>query len=223
MSFYVENTSKEFVLVPPGSHLARCYRIIDLGTQTSSYEGETKIQRKVMLGWEIHGEADDGTPLLTEKGEPMAIFKNYTLSWSENANLRKDLQSWRGKPWTDQEANRFDLKNVLGAWCMLNVIHKPGMNNKIYANVAGVAPVPSILKQRGMPEGINELQLFRLAEPDWALFETFSKGLKAKIEGSPEYRALMKGGNAPAPAQGGQAPAGSTGSGFDDMDDDIPF
>lgn len=218
MSFYVENNSKEFVLVPPGSHLARCYRIIDLGTQESEYMGEKKFLRKIMLGWEIHGEAEDGTPLLTDKGEPMAIFKNYTMSWGENANLRKDLQSWRGKPWTDQEANRFDLKNVLGAWCMLNVIHRPGQNNKIYANVAGISPVPSIIKQRGLPEGINELQLFRLAEPDWELFETFSKGLKEKIEKSPEFRALNNPGASQAPVK-----KSSTGTGFDDMDDDIPF
>lgn len=220
MSFYVENSNKEFVLVPPGNHLARCYRIIDLGTQQSEYMGETKLLRKVMLGWEIHGEAEDGTPLLTERGEPMAIFKNYTLSWGENANLRKDLQLWRGKPWTDAEANRFDLKNVLGAWCMLTVIHRPGQNQKIYANVGGISPVPGIIRQRGLPEGINELQMFRLADPDWALFETFSKGLKAKIESSPEYRAL----NRPQDEETREEkPKAKTGSGFDNMDDDIPF
>lgn len=219
MSFYVENSSKEFVLVPPGSHLARCYRIIDLGTQQSEYMGETKFLRKIMLGWEIHGEADDGTPLMTERGQPMAIFKNYTRSWGENANLRKDLQSWRGKPWTDAEAKRFYLKNVLGAWCMLNVIHRQGQNNQIYANVAGIAPVPGIIKQRGMPEGINELQMFHLDEPDWALFETFSKGLKAKIEASPEYRAL----NSKQEEEIAPKPQAKTGNGFEDTDDDIPF
>ena len=143
------------------------------------------------------------------------MFKNYTLSWSENANLRKDLQGWRGTPWTDAEANRFDLKNILGQWCMLNVIHAEGKNNKIYANVAGITPVPGIIKKAGLPQGVNALQMFRLAEPDWELYETFSKGLKAKIEASPEFKALK---NRAAP----QA-AAKPSSGFDDMDDDIPF
>jgi hypothetical protein len=221
MSFFVESGGKEFKLTPAGTHLARCYRIIDLGTQQSEYMGQMKFLRKVMLGWEIHGEEEDGTPLTTDDGAPLAIFKNYTLSWSENANLRKDLQGWRGQPWTDAEANRFDLKNILGQWCMLNVIHRPGENGKTYANVAGIAPVPAMIKKAGLPEGMNELQVFRLAEPDWEMFETFSKGLKTKIEASPEFKALT-GRKAPPAKQVApekQAPA----SGFDDMDDDVPF
>ena len=220
MSFIVEASggSREFKTVPAGTHLARLYRIVDLGTQTSQFDGgEVKVQRKVMFGWEIHGEADDGTPLLTDEGKPMAVFKNYTLSWNEAATLRKDLQGWRGTPWTDKEAARFDLKNVLGQWCMLNIIHKPGnKDGKIFANVASISSVPGFLKKQGLPEGHNELQLFRLGDPDWELFETFSKGLKAKIESSPEYKAL--------------ANTGSSGNGKkslasmdNDLDNDIPF
>jgi len=203
----------------PGTHLARCYRIVDIGTQPTEWKGQQKYLRKVMLGWEIHGEEDNGAPLLTEEGEPLAMFKNYTLSWSENANLRKDLQAWRGVPWSDDEANRFDLKNVLGQWCLLNVIHAAGNNGKTYANVAGIAPVPSMIRKAGLPKGVNALQLFRLAEPDWELFEKFSKGLKAKIEASPEFRALKSRPSASAPQD---APS-QGGSGFDDMDDDAPF
>ena len=218
MSFYVENNGgKEFKMVPPGTHLARCYRIIDVGTQATEWQGQQKFLRKVMLGWEIHGEDESGAPLLTDEGEPLAMFKNYTLSWAENANLRKDLQAWRGTPWTDAEANRFDLKNILGQWCMINVIHADGKNGKMYANVAGITPVPGLIKKAGLPNGVNALQMFRLADPDWEMFETFSKGLKAKIEASPEFKALK---NRQAPQQ---APAGTTGSGFDDIDDDLPF
>lgn len=209
MSFVVEASgSREFKIVPAGTHLARLYRIIDLGTQTTNFQGETKMQRKVMFAWEIHGEDDSGEPMVTEDGKPMAIFKNYTLSWNEAATLRKDLQAWRGTPWTDKEAARFDLKNVLGQWCMLNIIHRPGQSDgKLFANVAGISPVPGFVKKQGLPEYYNEPQLFRLGEPDWELFETFSKGLKAKIESSPEYRAAKK-------------PLTQTPN---DLDSDIPF
>lgn len=218
-NFIVEggSSSSNFIPVPPGSHVARCYRIVDLGTQTTEYLGQIKHLRKVMFGWELHGEDNEGKPLVTEKGEPMAIFKNYTLSLNEKANLRLDLQSWRGKPFTDAEANRFDISVVLGQWCMLNVIHRPGKDDKIFANVAGVSPIPSIVKQHGLPKPINELQMFRLAEPDMEMFETFSKGLKAKIEASPEWRALS---SSKAPKKDAEAPSKG---GFDDMDDDIPF
>jgi hypothetical protein len=213
MSFMVESDNKQFKLVPAGSHLARCYRIIDMGTQESEWNGEKKFQRKVMIGWEMHGEDDAGDPLKTDEGKPLAIFKNYTLSWAENSNLRKDLQSWRGSPWSDAEASRFDLQSILDKWCMVNIIHAPGKNNKIYANVDGISPVPPIIRKNGFPDPINETQIFRLADPDWNVYETLSKNTKAKIEASPEFRALKK---KPSEPQTG-------GSGFDDMADDIPF
>ena len=196
MSIVVTASSggREFKIVPSGTHLARLYRIVDLGTQESQFQGgEVKIQRKVMFAWEIHGEDDTGEPLVTEDGKPMAIFKNYTLSWNEAATLRKDLQAWRGVPWTDAEAKRFELKNVLGQWCMLNVVHRPGQSDgKLFANVAGISPVPGFLKKQGLPQGHNPLQIFSLGDPDWEMFETFSKGLKTKIEASPEFRAAKK-------------------------------
>ena len=47
MSFIVEsNQERTFKNVPVGSHLGRCYRIIDLGSQKSEYMGEVKVQRK---------------------------------------------------------------------------------------------------------------------------------------------------------------------------------
>lgn len=59
--------------------------------------------------------------------------------------------------------------------------------------------------------------MFRLAEPDMVMFETFSKGLKGKIESSPEWKGMM---SSKAPSSQPQAPSKG---GFDDMDDDIPF
>jgi hypothetical protein len=209
MSFFVEsNQERTFKNVPAGSHLARCYRIIDLGSQKTEYMGESKVQRKIMIGWELFGDDDNGQPLVTDDGKPMAIFKNYTLSWSENATLRKDLQSWRNKPWTDAEAKRFDLKSILNGYCMLNVIHRE-VNGKTYANVATISPVPSLIKQAGLPKPINANQLFTIAEPDMVLFETFGKGLKEKIMNSPEW--TMYAGRAPKT------------SAVDDMLDDLPF
>jgi hypothetical protein len=208
MSFYVEsNQSKTFKIVPAGSHLARCYRIVDLGSQKTEYMGETKVQRKIMVGWELFGEDDTGMPLVTDDGRPMGIFKNYTLSWSENATLRKDLQSWRNKPWTDAEARRFDLKTILNNYCMLNVIHRE-VGGNVYANVATISPVPTLIKQAGLPKPVNQNQLFTLAEPDMELFETFGKGLKEKIMNSPEWTMYT-----------GKAKP----SVVDDMADDLPF
>ena len=217
MSFYVEDKGGNFERCPSGMHLARCYRIVDLGTQKSEYMGQVKYLHKIMLGWEIHGMNDDGSPIKMQDGRPFGIFKNYTLSWSEKANLRLDLQSWRGKPFTQEEMRKFDLKNVLGAWCMLNIIERPGKSDgKMYTNVDGVTPVPAMIKQNGLPTAVNKNELFKIDEPDMEMFNGFSDNLKAKISSSPEWQ--KKQGNTPAPAPQ-SAPAKPA---FDE-DDDIPF
>jgi hypothetical protein len=213
-SFIVEDKGGSFESTPPGMHLARCYRIIDLGTQKSEYMGISKALHKIMLGWEIHGTDEYNVPLKMKDGRPFSVFKNYTFSWSEKANLRIDLQSWRGKAFSQEEMRRFDLKNVLGAWCMLNVIEKLGTDNKMYVNIENVAPVPPMIKNAGFPMGVNPNEMFTLSEPDMTMFQSFRDNLKKKIMASPEWNKLQ--GKTPTPQAASEAPA------FEE-DDDIPF
>jgi hypothetical protein len=98
---------------------------------------------------------------------------------------------------------------------MLNVIERAGQNGNTYANVDGVTPVPSIIKQSGLPQAVNKNELFNLQDPDMALFEAFSDNLKTKITSSPEWEKLQ--GKSPEPAKAHQ---GSPAVG---EDDDIPF
>lgn len=208
----------EFTPVPSGMHLARCYRIVDLGTQESTYQGTTKNLRKLMMQFEVHGEDNDGKPILTAKGDPMSISKNYTLSLAEKATLRIDLQTWRGREFTADELRGFELKNVLGVWAMVSVIKAMGNNGKEYTNIAAVMSVPPAIKKAGIPEGHNDLKLFSIEEPDMTLFDSFSNGLKEKIKKSPEWQSRQAVGY-----QIEQNASAKSGSGFDDMDDDLPF
>ncbi len=204
----------EFTPVPQGMHLARCYRVVDLGTQESTYLGKTKHLQKVMLQFEVHGEDEDGKPIVTSKNEPMSISKNFTLSLGEMATLRKDLQTWRGKEFTADELRGFELKNVLGAWAMLSVIRAMGANGKEYTNIAGIMSVPAAIKKAGLPSGHNECKLFSIDEPDMELFDSFSNGLREKIGKSPEWQS--RNGKSSASKQ-------SSDEDFDDMNDPIPF
>ena len=213
MSFFVEDKGNSFESTPTGMHLARCYRIIDLGTQKSEYMGQVKYLHKIMLGWEIHGTDDQNNPIKMKDGRPFAMFKNYTLAWSDKANLRLDLQAWRGKPFTAEELQKFDLEAILGHWCMLNVVEKPGTDGKIYVNINGVTPVPSMIKNVGLPTAVNKNEMFSLETPDMTMFQGFSDNLKKKIMSSPEWEKLQK-----APAQATVAPAAVLAE-----DDDIPF
>lgn len=211
-----------FTPVPPGTYLARCYRIVDLGTQKSEYLGTVKELHKVMLQFEVHGEDDQGKPLVTSKAEPMTISKNFTLSLAEKATLRKDLVSWRGRDFTKDELDGFELKNVLGAWAMISVTKTLGNNGKEYTNIASISSVPKVLKQ-SLPEAFNKTAIFSISEADMELYETFSDGLKAKIAASPEWQDRYGQEYAKAETISGREREARKGTGFDDMDDDIPF
>lgn len=211
MSLYAQSSGGNFELCPAGVHLARCYRIVDLGTQKTEYMGQVKHLHKVMLAWEIHGTDENGDKILMNDGRPFAIFKNYTLSWSEKANLRLDLQAWRGKPFSKEEMQKFDLKNVLGAWCMLNVIHREGTTGKTYANVGGITPVPSVIKHAGLPDKVNKDELFTIENPDMSMFNSFSDNLKEKISNSPEWKK----------SQGAAQPKAPVAE--EEFDEEIPF
>ena len=177
-----------FTPVPPGMHLARCYRIIDLGTQKSVYKGTEKQLHKIMIQFEVHSEDDEGNPLLTEKGEPLSISKNYTLSLGEKASLSIDLESWRGSAFTAEERRGFDLKKLLGVWAMISVSKSLGADGNEYTNIANINPVPANIKKAGLPEGVNDMKIFSIDDPDMALFESFGDKLKDKIKSSPEWQ-----------------------------------
>lgn len=131
----------DFKLVPAGMHPAICDMMVDLGLQEnkSPLYGDS-IKHQVYIRWQIPSERleyeKDGQMI---EG-PMTIGSYYTLSLHEKANLRKHLQGWRGKEFSDEEAEKFDISAVLGKPCTLNVIHKKKNDGSIRAYVDSVGP-----------------------------------------------------------------------------------
>jgi hypothetical protein len=175
----------DFQLPPPGNHVARCYRIVDMGSSKNKFDN---VLRKILITWELHGEDDDGNPLTTSDGKPLVVSSNYTLSLSEKATLRGHLEAWRGRAFTLDELSGFNLENILNQYCMVSISHDTGSAGKTYANVKAISPVPTVIKKAGLPEGVNPIFMFSLDEFDQAKFDKLSDGLKKKIMESPEYK-----------------------------------
>ena len=205
------NTGGDFKLPPAGSFVARLYRIIDIGTQTTEWMGKKKMQRKIITMFELHGEDNDGQPLQTAEGKPLIVSKRYTLSLDEKATLRKDLEAWRGKAFTQEELDGFNLEVLLGKCCMVNVTHST-YDGKEYANIANISQVPAALKKLGEPIGVNELMIFTLDPFDQDKFSKLSEGMQNVIKKSAEYRNTFEP-NAPTVIS----------AGGDELDDSIPF
>jgi hypothetical protein len=189
MSMFLPQPTEGGSFTPPpaGTHPAICYRFIDLGTQKSEYEGQAKQQRKVLISWEI-----TDPELLTEEGEPFTISSRYTWSMHEKSTLRKTLESWRGTPFisTDFGEGGFDVKRLLGAPCLLSILHTEKAG-KTYANITGVMKMP-----KGMPVSSQRNKaVFLTLEPagfDRDVFLTLGDKLQEQIKASPEYQALVK-------------------------------
>lgn len=197
---WADNGGGDFEQAPIGTHIARCVKIIDIGTQKGEYQGKVNIRRQCIVGWELPNE------LMTEgdyKGKPFVVSRFYTASLGEKANLRKDLENWRGRAFTEQELMGFESKNILDKPCMLGIIH----NDKGKARVSGVMAVP---KGTPVPNRVNDLLYFSLDDFDAKIYESLSEGYKKLIQASPEWAALQRG-------------EGKKAGKFDDLEDDIPF
>lgn len=174
-------------LIPADNYIARCYKMIEIGTVEEVILGEKKILHKVRIGWELPTEL---RVFDKEKGEqPLVIDKEYTLSMNEKANLRKDLKSWRGKDFTEEEARSFDITKLIGAPCMINIIHKPSKKDpsKVYEEIAGITPMP---KGVPCPEQINRSFVLSYDNFDVELFEKLPDFIKNKMMASVEYQAV---------------------------------
>lgn len=196
MSLIATGTNKEFKPVPEGNHTARCFRIVDLGTQKTTYQGEEKLGHKIIVFWELNGEADDGSMLATDDGKPFTVSKQYTMSLGKKANLRADLESWRGQAFTDEELRGFDISKLLGAYCMVTVKHEQS-GEKTYVNVASVARWPAALKNAKFKPYHGD-QLFDMDSRDMSIFDSLPEWVQTKIKESIEWSGKSKADAAPS-------------------------
>jgi len=167
--------------------VARCIRVIDQGTTYN--ERWDKLQRKVMVTFELPNAIIEDEGEL--KGQPHAISNFYTFSMNEKANMRTDLESWRGRKFTDSEAEKFDILNLLDVPAYVNVIHND-KDGKTYANIASIMPLPDGIE---CPAAINEVYSFSLEREDYTpeALNKLSEKMQDRIKQSREWQALNAG------------------------------
>jgi hypothetical protein len=191
----------DFKPVPAGNHVGICSMVIDLGKQRiqSQLYGES-VKHQVYIAWELPHETitwtdKDGQ----ERTGPMRIGRTYTLSLHENAALRADLESWRGRPFNEEERKGFDISKLAGVPAMVNVTHEE-KSGKTYANVAAVTPLPKGMERPALSDSAlvyddDNPKAYDFL-PEWA-----QKKVDAQVREEPQRQPAFAG----------------------DLDDDIPF
>lgn len=190
---------KDFENAPVGTHMARCIKLIDLGTQHGSFEGRETVNDQFIAVFELPNTK-------MSDGQPFTVTRFYNKVFGKKSTLRKDLESWRGAAFTEEELKLFNLKNLLGKPCMVSVIAKKDPNDGV--KVGAVFAVPH---GTAIPPQINPSFDFWITEWNQAKFDSLSDGLKELIQKSDEYKAMVAGGSVQAPAA---AAAGGSGAPF---------
>ena len=135
MAIIARKPESSFMPCPEGLHQSVCVDVVDLGLQ----KGQFGEKHKVELRWQTDETLIDGRDGAID-ARRFELRKWYTLSLHEKASLRKDLECWRGRKFSEQELAGFDLEKLLGVNCQLQVIHNITDDGKTYDNVQAIVP-----------------------------------------------------------------------------------
>lgn len=141
-----------------GIQRAVCFGVWDVGLQLNSFNNE--IYPTVLIGFELEQKKSDG--------KAMYVYNTYTNSFSQKANLRKMMESWRGKKYTDAEILKmketgFTIDSLVGKSCNINIIYATSKSGNEYAKIETILPLgksePIPITLRGfVPEKVETLR-----------------------------------------------------------------
>lgn len=207
------NPKKEREIIPEDQYDCRCYSVIDLGTHHSDGQYGPKDDRKILITFEIPELMITYEKNGVEVTAPKVIGQQFNNVMGERANLRKFLQAWRGKSFTDEEAFNFDISKILSHGAQISVEHNT-TDKGTFANIAVIGPLH---KSVALPPQHNETMNFGIEDDlNTPLWDKIPLWIQNKIRVSAEYIAMTNSDTAEHTA------AHSTPD-RDAIEDDFPF
>ena len=162
--------------VAPGTYVAVCVGVIDLGEQY--IEKFKKYTAQVQIVWEL----DHMTVEVDGEQKPRQLSRTFTLSTNKKSHLRAILSSWNGVQYSNEQFGELDLFDQIGKPCMLSVV----MNETgEYANIASVIPMIT-----GYPAPQTTTPPIKWDMDNWddAVFATLPDWIQEKIKKSTQYQ-----------------------------------
>jgi hypothetical protein len=133
-----KDESKEYEKPEPGQYTAVCVDIVDLGMQEETYDDVTRTVHKCAIVFQLDA--------LNKEGKRFEIAPRFTVSMHKKANLRKFLEDWRGRPYSDEQAKKdgAPLHVLEGVNAYVQIVHRES-NGKVYANIGTIMAKPSAI------------------------------------------------------------------------------
>jgi hypothetical protein len=133
MPIIARNTgSADFEPAPAGAHQAVCVDVVDKGIVKTEWQGHARERHVVQIRWQLAERNADGQRYL--------VVQSFTCTLHEKGKLRPFLESWRGRAFTEEELEGFDLEKLIGANCQLSIVHVR-RDGRTYANIASIMPL----------------------------------------------------------------------------------
>ena len=162
------------ILAPDGIQAAICSDIVDLGYVETTWEGVTKskpmiritflLDEKIPAQWE-HPHANTTVNVGALKpdlvGRPFGVSRRFTANLHEKSSLRQFLKTWRGKDFTPEELDGFDVEKLIGVPAAITIVHNQN-GGKWYANVEVASKLP---KQWAAPQIPDDYVRIKDREP----------------------------------------------------------
>ncbi len=160
MSLVVSQTQRqEFSPHPEGQFAARCIDAVDVGWKETQYGWKYKIRLVLFAGEWVERAVEDEMTLI-----PLTVQGYFTSTLDERGRLLPFLTAWRGKAFTKEELDGFDLEKLVGAPALVTVIHNQS-GDRTYANISSISPLPKAMKDEA-PE-IPEEYVRVHKRPNW--------------------------------------------------------
>lgn len=153
-----EPEGRAFTPAPEGIHVAACCDVVDLGVLDAGFGEKPYCE----IRWQLE-DTDD-------TGRRFVVRRRYTVSLNEKAALRRDLETWRGRKFTKDELRGFDVEQVIGKPCQVQIAHKLSEQGKTFANVTAVIPLGKGQASPGVTDYTREVERPRVDPHDEAPF-----------------------------------------------------
>lgn len=201
MKFSTGGGGGDFTPLPAGTYAAICTLLADLGVQEGSGMYPDPKHQMVVTFQVPSERIEEQEGYKGDSEGPMTISQRFTASMNQKANLRKFLEGWRGKKFSDAEAADFDIAKLLGVPAMLTVTEYTNANGEKRTKIASASPL-----MKGMEKPKPEGDLLLYTADSQKQFDSLPKWVREAIENQVGGRTVAAG-----------APQG------DDDGDSVPF
>nr|DAT88069.1 MAG TPA: hypothetical protein [Caudoviricetes sp.] len=164
--------------VAPGTYSAICVASIDIGEQLHKFKDKSNYQNMMMYTFELVGEFIE----VDGKQEPRLLSRKFTFSKSEKSGLRKFVESWQGRKFTNEEFGDFDTNDMVGKEAMLGVVLN---DTGEYANIDTIMGLP-----KGMSVGKPVSELIRFDMEPWnqVAFDKLPEWAQNRVKDSTQWQ-----------------------------------